>query len=55
MPLTALCVPMLQVAPHVVMAFLNELFTTFDKLCDVYRVQKVETAGDWCVHAACWE
>ena len=36
-----------EVAPDVVMGFLNELFTTFDKLCDVHRVQKVETAGDW--------
>ena len=26
-----------EVAPDVVMAFLNELFTTFDALCDVYR------------------
>jgi class 3 adenylate cyclase len=29
-----------------VMAFLNELFSTFDHLVDVYGVHKVETAGE---------
>ena len=34
-----------QVEPQVVMAFLNQLFTVFDKLLDAFGVQKVETAG----------
>lgn len=34
-----------EVEPEAVMTFLNQLFTLFDKLCDTYGVQKVETAG----------
>ena len=35
-----------EVHPKLVMHFLNELFSRFDVLCDVYGVHKVETAGD---------
>lgn len=35
-----------EVPPRQVMAFLNELFSKFDALCDVHGVHKVETAGD---------
>ncbi|GAX74598.1 hypothetical protein CEUSTIGMA_g2046.t1 [Chlamydomonas eustigma] len=35
-----------EVAPHMVMEFLNDLFSKFDELCDQYNVYKVETAGD---------
>ncbi|GAX76114.1 hypothetical protein CEUSTIGMA_g3557.t1 [Chlamydomonas eustigma] len=35
-----------EVAPHLVMEFLNRLFSKFDILCDHYGVYKVETAGD---------
>ena len=41
-----------QVEPQVVMTFLNQLFTIFDSLCDVYGAQKVETAGDCYIAAA---
>ena len=41
-----------QVEPQVVMTFLNQLFTVFDSLCDVYGAQKVETAGDCYIAAA---
>ena len=34
------------VEPKQVMTFLNHLFTKFDKLVDVFGVQKVETAGE---------
>ncbi len=34
------------VEPKQVMTFLNQLFTKFDKLVDVFGVQKVETAGE---------
>lgn len=30
-----------EVAPHLVMEYLNELFSKFDELCDVYSVYKV--------------
>ena len=40
------------VEPKQVMTFLNQLFTKFDNLVDVFGVQKVETAGD-CYIAAC--
>ena len=35
-----------EVDPKTVMTFLNQLFTLFDKICDVHKVQKVETAGE---------
>jgi len=35
-----------QVDPFKVMAFLNDLFQTFDKMCDEFNVYKVETVGD---------
>ncbi|EFJ41642.1 guanylyl and adenylyl cyclase family member, partial [Volvox carteri f. nagariensis] len=35
-----------QVPPHRVMAFLNDLFTTFDQLVGKHQVYKVETIGD---------
>ncbi|KXZ54348.1 hypothetical protein GPECTOR_5g43 [Gonium pectorale] len=35
-----------QVPPDHVMAFLNDLFTTFDQLVEKHRVYKVETIGD---------
>ncbi|KAG2493187.1 hypothetical protein HYH03_008607 [Edaphochlamys debaryana] len=35
-----------QLAPAVVMKFLNDLFVRFDSLLDVYGVYKVETIGD---------
>ncbi|EFJ42362.1 hypothetical protein VOLCADRAFT_97578 [Volvox carteri f. nagariensis] len=35
-----------QVPPHRVMAFLNDLFTTFDQLVEKHQVYKVETIGD---------
>ena len=35
-----------EVPAHMVMEFLNELFSKFDDLCDSHRVYKVETAGD---------
>ncbi|KAG2493182.1 hypothetical protein HYH03_008602 [Edaphochlamys debaryana] len=35
-----------QLAPTVVMKFLNDLFVRFDSLLDVYGVYKVETIGD---------
>ena len=41
-----------EVEPRAVMTFLNQLFTLFDRICDVHGVQKVETAGEsetWCV------
>ena len=41
-----------QVEPQVVMTFLNQLFTVFDSLCDMYGAQKVETAGDCYIAAA---
>ena len=41
-----------QVEPQLVMTFLNQLFTVFDSLCDVYGAQKVETAGDCYIAAA---
>ena len=41
-----------QVEPQVVMTFLNQLFTVFDSMCDVYGAQKVETAGDCYIAAA---
>ncbi len=31
------------------MRFLNELYTKYDELLDVYGVYKVETVGDWYV------
>ena len=34
------------VPPNSVMAFLNQLFSLFDRLSDKYGVQKIETAGD---------
>ncbi|EFJ39244.1 guanylyl and adenylyl cyclase family member [Volvox carteri f. nagariensis] len=34
-----------QVPPHRVMAFLNDLFTTFDQLVEKHQVYKVETIG----------
>ncbi|KAG1664452.1 hypothetical protein FOA52_006298 [Chlamydomonas sp. UWO 241] len=34
------------VPPTAVMAYLNALFYVFDKMCDQYKVFKVETAGD---------
>ena len=37
------------VEPKQVMTFLNQLFTKFDRLVDVFGVQKVETAGDCCI------
>jgi class 3 adenylate cyclase len=40
------------VEPQAVMTLLNQLFTIFDALCDVYGVQKVETAGDCYIAAA---
>ena len=33
-----------EVAPHMVMEFLNALFSKFDEICDDYDVYKV-----WCV------
>ena len=41
-----------QVEPQTVMTFLNQLFTIFDSLCDVYGAQKVETAGDCYIAAS---
>ncbi|GFR46779.1 hypothetical protein Agub_g8408 [Astrephomene gubernaculifera] len=35
-----------QVAPHQVMALLNDLFTLFDALVERHKVYKVETVGD---------
>merc|ERR1711959_339908 len=35
-----------QVDPATVMAFLNDLFTRFDQLCESFAVYKVETVGD---------
>ncbi|GIL68154.1 hypothetical protein Vafri_21434, partial [Volvox africanus] len=35
-----------QVSPHHVMAFLNDLFITFDRLVEQHHVYKVETIGD---------
>ena len=35
-----------QVPPATVMAFLNKLFSLFDRLSDKYGIQKIETAGD---------
>ncbi|GFH19270.1 guanylate cyclase domain-containing protein [Haematococcus lacustris] len=40
-----------QVAPAQVMQYLNELFTRFDELVDLYQIHKVETAGDCFVAA----
>lgn len=34
-----------EVAPHLVMQFLNELFSKFDHLCDVHAVYKVRYEG----------
>ena len=34
------------VAPDLVMRYLNELFTVFDALCEKHGVHKLETAGD---------
>lgn len=36
------------VHPQYVMDMLNELFSKFDKLCEVHNVYKVETIGDAC-------
>ena len=36
-----------EVPPHMVMEFLNMLFSKFDDLCDGCGVYKIETAGDW--------
>jgi hypothetical protein len=36
-----------QVEAVQVMRFLNELYTKYDELLDVYGVYKVETVGDW--------
>ena len=33
------------VEPKAVMKFLNQLFTVFDQMIDMFGVQKVETAG----------
>jgi class 3 adenylate cyclase len=35
-----------EVEPHIVMEFLNRLYTVYDDLCGVYGVYKVETVGD---------
>ncbi len=43
---TAMCK---EVAPSVVMSFLNDLYSRFDTLLDIYGVYKVETIGDWWV------
>ena len=40
-----------QVDPSTVMSFLNELFTSFDQLCETFSVYKVETVGDCYVAA----
>lgn len=41
-----------EVEPEAVMVLLNQLFTIFDTLCDIYGVQKVETAGDCYIAAS---
>ena len=40
-----------QVDPINVMLYLNELFKTFDGLCDQFKVYKIETVGDCYVAA----
>jgi hypothetical protein len=41
-----------ELAPDVVMAFLNDLFSRLDELTAIYGVYKVETIGGECmVHA----
>ena len=39
-----------EVAPHLVMQFLNELFSKFDHLCDVHSVYKVRSEGVFCLN-----
>jgi len=36
------------VNPEVMLTLVNSLFNRFDVLCDVHKVQKVDTAGDRC-------
>ncbi len=43
-----------EVAPHMVMEFLNELFSKFDDLCDSHNVYKVRSGGHQCAHLALW-